>query len=477
MNDSSDDRDPGTTSRREMLLKGSAALAVGLAELFFPLHSAASTKKRKKSAPLNKQKNVRGKTTRSKKKKEIERDPPPSGPISGAAVYSNIIAYYNLGEHRTAGEGDLSTSEWMFRQLKAAGMKTEFQPFIVRQFLTKLSSLEIERRKLRVFPLWPPLSTGPTPIRARVANFEAGRPVKGSIAIVKFPFDPRAAISPLHIEKVSSAAKAGAIAVLAVTEGSTGEIIALNTNPSVKRWPIPVGLVGPRDEAALITSASTGAQASLLIDGREESVQAKNVIGRLDRGRNLFIVSTPQSGWFRCAGERGPGIGLFVELAKWARKSASDSSFLFVSTSGHELGGIGVEKFIKQLAPRPDRVTCWIHLGAGIATYEWEDTERGPHRLHETDSRRRLMCRKELVELLREPFSGLAGLTPVVEPAVGDYQPIAAAGYRVFAIAAASKFHHTPADSPEMTGPDILEPVGTALVNSIEAIEAKFGKN
>jgi hypothetical protein len=45
------------------------------------------------------------------------------------------------------------------------------------------------------------------------------------------------------------------------------------------------------------------------------------------------------------------------------------------------------------------------------------------------------------------------------------------AGYRTFAIAAAHRFHHTPADSPETTGADILEPVGRALVSSLESIE------
>jgi hypothetical protein len=46
------------------------------------------------------------------------------------------------------------------------------------------------------------------------------------------------------------------------------------------------------------------------------------------------------------------------------------------------------------------------------------------------------------------------------------------AGYRTFGIAAGHRFHHTPADSPEMTGPEILEPVGRALINTIEAIES-----
>jgi len=55
---------------------------------------------------------------------------------------------------------------------------------------------------------------------------------------------------------------------------------------------------------------------------------------------------------------------------------------------------------------------------------------------------------------------------------VGELEFIIKAGYRGFGIAATHRVHHTPADSPEMTGPEILEPVGRALVKSLEAIEA-----
>lgn len=468
----SDEQDGWRPSRRELLLKGFGAVTAGLAGLLNAEDAVARGKKRRKTAAKTKGKKGRGKKSKQKPSRATHT---PAGPIPGSALYSDLITYYNLGEHRTATEADLRTSDWLARQLKAAGLKTELQPFRLKQFFTGSCSLEIEGKKLRAFPLWPPRATGPIAVRGRVVSFEAGIRARGAIAVVKFPFDERAAITPYHVDRISEAAKAGAAAVIAVTAGPTGEIIALNTRPAVEQWPVPVALIAPRDEAALEAAAFSRIQASLLIDGREESAAvAKNVVGRLDRGKHIFVVSTPQSGWFRCGGERGPGIALFLGLARWARRSSSEASFLFVSTSGHELGGLGVEKFIKDLAPRPERVICWLHLGAGIATYEWEDTDRGPRRLHDIDSRRRLMCRKDLVELLSEPFAGLAGLTPNPAVSAGEYEQISRAGYRAFAIVGASTFHHTPADSPEMTGPEILEPVGTALVKSIEAIEAKY---
>ena len=81
------------------------------------------------------------------------------------------------------------------------------------------------------------------------------------------------------------------------------------------------------------------------------------------------------------------------------------------------------------------------------------------------------MTTPDLAPMLTTTFAGLPGLTPTVDRAVGEFEFILKAGYHTFGIAAGHRFHHTPADSPEMTGPDILEPVGRALMNSIEAAE------
>ena len=131
--------------------------------------------------------------------------------------------------------------------------------------------------------------------------------------------------------------------------------------------------------------------------------------------------------------------------------------------------------FLKDLAPTPDRVLCWIHLGAGIASYAWDETQSGPKRLQEPDSKRLLMTSPDLVPLLTTTFAGHPGLTPTVGRRVGELELILKAGYRCFGIAAAHRFHHTPADSPEMTGPEIIEPVGRALVNTLETLQSGRG--
>ena len=397
-----------------------------------------------------------------------------AGPLSGGKLYEDVISYYNLGEHRTASEVDLRTSQWLLEQLRTAGLKATIQQFSLRQFTVRQTRLTIGEKAVRAFPLWFPRSTSQGPAIGDLALFDKSaqsESMRGKIGLVNFPAGT-GAVQKDHSEIILAAAKAGALAVVAVTEGPTKEIIALNSPAGAVPWPIPVVLVGPRDEPTLIAATRPNAKVSLLLDGDDDSdARAKNVIARVDRGKDLIVVSTPQSGWFRCAGERGPGIALFLGLARWANRRPSGASFLFVSTSGHELGGLGMRAFLKELAPAPERVLCWMHLGAGIATYSWEETSNGLKKLREADSRRYLMTSPGLIPLLTTTFAGLPGLTPTVDRAVGEFEFMLKAGYRTFGIAAGHRFHHTPADSPEMTGAEILEPVASAVIKTIEAIE------
>lgn len=404
-----------------------------------------------------------------------------TAPLSGSKMYEDLISYYNLGEHRTATEVDRRTSQWMAEQLRAAGLKTATQSFSLRQFLPRRTHLSIGDRSIRSFPLWFPHSTGSETLTGPLVGWDKSAPpasIKGKLALVRFPAEAGAAMvkGSIHYQLVLGAASAGAIGVVAITESVTKEIVALNCPAGSEPWPIPVVLVGSRDEQALIAALRSPTRVSLELAGEDvANAEAKNVIGRVDRGKDLIVVSTPQSGWFRCAGERGPGIGLFLSLARWANRRPGGSTFLFVSSSGHELGALGMSAFLKELAPGRERVLCWIHLGAGIATYTWEDTGDGLKRTDEVDSRRYLMTTPDMVPMLTNTFASCAGLTPGVGRAVGEYELIMKAGYRGFGIAAAHRFHHTPADSPETTGPELLEPVGRALVASIESLE-KTGK-
>lgn len=204
---------------------------------------------------------------------------------------------------------------------------------------------------------------------------------------------------------------------------------------------------------------------------------ARTSIGRIRRGGGTVVVSTPASGWFACGGERGPGIALWLALADWAAKGGLTSSLVFVVNSGHELGDLGAHQFLEKAAPPKDQVRLWLHLGAGIATYDWHETNP-LRRLPSPDPQRYLLASRPILEAARRAFAGQPGLEQVyeatVEQAAGELRPILAAGYdRAAGIFAGHRFHHVPTDDADKTGPELLRPVARALAAFARAAETE----
>lgn len=389
--------------------------------------------------------------------------------MSGESLYRDVVTYAGFGEHRTASDADLRTSQWIADQLTAAGLETGFQQWWPEQFFPRETYLEVGAERVECFPLWPPMPTGPKPICAPLVAFRPGMAahrVAGRIAVVRLPDDTEELFGPRTEEIPAEAVNAGAMAVVGIQGHPSGEVVAINARYGRERWPVPVVIAAARDKEATASAAERQTEAALLVNGEyQPRAEAKNVIGRLERGDRVIVVSTPQSGWFRCGGERGPGVALFLGLARWGATRRSDTSYLFVSTSGHELGGIGMRRFMKELAPRPESVICWLHLGSSIATKPSLDYNRI----------KRLVCPSTLVPLLNDAFADVPGLSATTGNAAGDLKLVLAEGYRAFGLFGLHRFFHTPADGSESTAPELLEPVALALGRVLESIK-RIGK-
>lgn len=372
--------------------------------------------------------------------------------MTGEFLFNDVKAYSALGEHRTAGKADRETSAWLAKQLEAFGLTSKLTPFRVRQFQFEGARLTVNARPVPCFPLWFPRATG-SPLRSTVAHGV----VKGRIAIARMP-KGGAALTPAHIAVIQPLIDAGAAAIIAVTPSQSGELMALNCAASAEPWPVPVLLVGPAEEMNLRGAIDV----SISIEGRDESnAEAFETVGEIGTGKKRIVISTPSSGWFRCAGERGPGIAIWLALARWASHRESSVRYTFVASSGHELGEQGMQAFLQKQAPKPEEVGVWLHLGASIAA-------RG--------STRRLMTnRREWMPTLTRHFGPLGDLNPeLTETPVGELAQLAKSGYRCFGIAGGHPLFHSPGDLPSTTSAAMLEPVGQALLRTIAELESNL---
>lgn len=399
--------------------------------------------------------------------------------LSGNSLYQDVVTYAQFGDHRTATQGENQTTEWMAERLKACGFEVSFQSFPVDTFFVHQLGLTVDSRPVECFPLWLPYWTGPRPVIAPLAPLVAdGDILKGRIALIKPSFSFGAL--PYSYEgndtAIHAVAQAGAVAALIITNGPSDEIHAYNAPDGTERWPLPVALVSRREEAFFVAAAERGAEVSLLLDGSDErQIEARNLIGNLQRGSDLVIISTPKSGWFTCAGERGPGVALFLALARWASQRDSETSYMFDANTGHEVGGTGIRRFVEDLAPPLDRVLAWIHLGANIATWGWDETTTGLVRRSRPEEYQVVCDSEELLPLLNTALAGLPGLEPRVGRGLGEMRLVIQTGYRGFGVNGGPyRYFHTPADKPDVASdPKLLEPMATVLSGALELLEAK----
>jgi hypothetical protein len=400
-----------------------------------------------------------------------------SDPLDGAALFADVTRYSNFGDHRTASDPDHRTSEWLADELNRAGFKTKLSPWTCQQFQLRAHRLAVDGEEIVSFPLWWPAPTGAEPILAPLAPAEAAS-LADKIGFVALGPVRGASVLPGDDVglAVAAAARKRARGLIIATRSPAGEVVALNAMSGLTPWPIPVLLVGGREESRLAHAAGAGAPVSLLLDGQlDYAAAAYEVIGHLERGPQRVVISTPSSGWFRCAGERGPGVALWLGLARWAASRPGGPSLTFVASSGHELESLGIRHFVGHDAPPPERVQSWLHLGAGIATWDYEFGAAGARRLERASPARRLMTNEaSYLPILTSRFADLAGLTPTLSSQPGGEMVLMASeGYRVWGFAGGSAFHHMPGDLPErITGPELLQPVARAIAGALSEIGA-----
>ena len=205
-------------------------------------------------------------------------------------------------------------------------------------------------------------------------------------------------------------------------------------------------------------------------------VTGRNVIGRLDRGADkTIVVSTPTTGWFTCACERGSGLAGFLAMARQFALTKADVNFVFVATAGHEIGHGGMEVFLHRQPPPPHKTLAWIHFGSSIACYQWTKSETGWTTAKTVDPQRAMFSSPSAADLTEAAFTGQPFTRVTAKgPPPGELRDIHAAGYtNYFGIAAGHRFFHNPADTPATTGPEALEPVVRGFAQAIKTIADK----
>ena len=392
--------------------------------------------------------------------------------LSSARLDTHLQMYVGSGPHRSGGPGDMATRGWFSTVLSNAGFDVEIQAVPIRQWRHDKASLKTSGGDLNGFPLWPPAADADGR-RASGRLRSVDSVSAGDMALIPVPTQLAAALTEGTKAQLTDAIEKGAVGVILMTETISGEPFAFNMaldEHSYKGTPILV--LGSAHKSSLKDLLTSDEIIQLQINGAYEDRFTWNVIGRMDRrGDDVVVVSTPRTGWFRSGAERGPGVALFLEFAKWIAENG-DADLVFVGTGGHEIGHVGMQAFLAEKAPSPQRTSLWVHLGASIAAYNWQTPEQrtvGAEVPQNAETRWIIYSGNLSFQAWRQ-FSGLAYQhSPGYLSAFGEAKDIRAAGYpRFFAFAGWHPYFHLPSDDALNTSGDLLIPTGEALAALIE---------
>ena len=271
-----------------------------------------------------------------------------------------IEAYEKQGFHRTATDVDRASAEWLAREVRDAGLTPALEPFSIQRVDPIDASLTIGGRRIAGVPLFDGGFTAAGGVRGRLGALD------GPAEIGLTQIAPNAAAAG----GLGAARKANRHrAIVAITRGGRPGLCPSNGESFQNPFGPPVLQVSSEDGAALEEGARQGVEVQIVAHVTRTAAQAFNVTASLagtNRGQPPVIVMTPRSGWWTCASERGGGIASWLELMRALAGTRPARDVLFVASSGHEIGYLGIHAFIDR---RPGIVAAsagWMHFGANI---------------------------------------------------------------------------------------------------------------
>jgi hypothetical protein len=389
---------------------------------------------------------------------------------------ADLNRYAAFGGKMSGGHGDDAAGDWLSATLSSLDYTVRRDSFDMPFFADAEAQLAVGGRGVTLLPLAISKQTpseglqGPL-VRVSEANMNIAD-VAGSIALVDLPHARWSSVEPLRTP-LAALFRRGAIAAVIITNGPSGLAIQLNVDATRPAFAGPVAMLAPADAAPLLIAASGNLPGRLVLRMTTGTRPAFNIVGeRPMTGAPKIIVSTPRSGWFACAGERGPGVAVWLELARTLPRAVPAASLVFLCTSGHEYENHGIAQLLRHDMPAPEATLLWLHLGANVAARDWHDLLQPLTPLSTVDPQRYLAVSPALLAYARNAFAGEPGLADPIDATgavEGELGLLARRYPRVAGIYGAHRFHHTEADDNRMLLPAALPAVVDGMTDLVHA--------
>jgi hypothetical protein len=271
-----------------------------------------------------------------------------------------VQAYSDQGVHRTATFVDERSANWLVHEVSDARLTPIKESFPLNRIDIADCFVEVGPRRIAAVPLFDGSFTESAGVVGRLATHAAD----AEIAL---------------LDLTPNTAGAGAVgtarrrkahrAIVCVTRGGRPGLCPSNADSFTSPFGPPVVQISSEEGDWLVERASRGITVRVVAQVKRSPATAINVtavVAGRDRTLPPLVIMTPRSGWYSCASERGGGIACWIELMRAMRDSNPARDIIFVASSGHELGHLGINAFVDQRPGIVANSAGWMHFGANI---------------------------------------------------------------------------------------------------------------
>lgn len=354
----------------------------------------------------------------------------------GRKAFSIVKTYSDMGYHRTGTKTDIATIDWLAGMLRNAGAEVTCPHFSYRHYDAAVT-VTINEHSIEAMALHYAY-TGTTTI---------SHPAFGEVN----GHDAEDDISNAVITAIKTAKKHDHDGLILTTNSPDETLCGINRQ-CCEVFDFPVILIGRKDRQRMRENP-----AQITISATAQDQTARNIVAQFRSSKNTdqpLMLTTPVSGWFNCAGERGCGIAISLILAE---KLSAHCPIDLLLASGHELGFAGGYHLARTYDRTPHAI---VHLGSSIANIGAEMTS-----VCTAPSGQFSQINKVLNTLEIRPARPRDVLNP--DGWVGESMCWAPKNRPMLSIAGISPHFHTPLDLAEaVTTPDLLE---TAIEQTFQA--------
>jgi hypothetical protein len=282
-------------------------------------------------------------------------------------VASLLQAYDGQGNHRTGTEVDNASGRWLAQEARLAGAETSLEPFSLSRVDPQSCYLRVGEHRIDAVPLFDGGFTGPEGVEGNIGPLGSD----AEIALVESQIAEPSDSATQQPDEVAEARRSRHIAVVVLTRGVRPGLYLLNASKFLKPFGPPVVQVSSIHGEWLQERAATRDKVTLVAHVRRTTAQAFNVTAKV-AGKvpalGPVVFMAPRSAWWQSVSEQGSRLVCWLEAiqALAAAKPARDC--LFVALSGHELGYIGIEPYIRLRPDLVKRAHAWIFFGSDLGS-------------------------------------------------------------------------------------------------------------